>query len=110
MLTYRFPFYQITEIIGGKTQLVSAILYRRNTFTRWQGRMIVIIEQQFKTRQQIVVGIFPCNELAVIKADAAVKEKLHGINNQRTAVLVNRMPQFFCYIVYTFNDYFALLF
>ena len=48
--------------------------------------------------------------MAVIKADAAVKEKLHGINNQRTAVLVNRMPQFFCYIVYTFNDYFALLF
>ena len=65
LYTSGFLFYQVTEIIDGKTQLVSAILYRRNTFTRWQGRMIVIIEQQFKTRQQIVVGIFPCNEMCI---------------------------------------------
>ena len=52
--------------------------------------MIVIIEQQFKMRQQIVVGIFPGNELAVIKADAAVKEKLHGINLSLIHILTCR--------------------
>lgn len=89
-----FLFYQIAEIIGGKTKFVSAILHCRDAFCYRQTRLIIIIKQRLETCKQVTVNVFAGNELAVIEAYTLVKQQFQIVDDERTTVLVNRIVQF----------------
>ena len=89
-----FFFYQVAEIVGGKTELVGTLLYRRDTCRCRLTRVIIVVKQSLETCQKIAVPILARNELAVVEAYALVEQQLHVVDDERAAVLVNRMGKF----------------
>ena len=83
-----FFFYQVAEIVGGKTELVGTLLYRRDTCRCRLTRVIIVV------KQSLDVHILARNELAVVEAYALVEQQLHVVDDERAAVLVNRMGKF----------------
>ena len=74
------PFYQITEIIGGKAKFVCAILHRWDALCYRLVRIVIIVKQYLEACKQVAVYVFASDELAVVEADATVKKQLYGVD------------------------------
>lgn len=100
----RLLFYQITEIIGRKMQLVGAPGYS------WQAdlfrliRIEVLGHQFFKAYEYIPIDSLTGNKLTVVKTKEVVEQRFNIGSNNAAAIPVDVVVQFFFYFGETVED------
>lgn len=73
---------EIAEIVGGKAKRIGALLNRGHPLCCGLARCEIVIQQVLEAGQDIVVGIFAGDELAVVETDAVVEQQFDVVGNQ----------------------------
>ena len=94
-----FFLYQVSEIVGGKADLVSEIFYGRQTLGLGPAAFEIVVQQFVEADQYALVGIAPGNELPVVKSHTVVEKQFDVHRYKPFAMLVYRTADFHPYFV-----------
>lgn len=85
----RLLFNQVAEIVGRQAEIRGTVFYSRQTVLLSLPFCEIVVEQPFKTGENVLVGIGAGDKLPFVEAQAIIQQCLDVNSDEALAVAVN---------------------